>query len=64
MLIASLVLHHVKGVGAVTHKEINTECKTFDLHKLSFDNFRSSNGLQFCIAENQNYAEDTCSLMQ
>ena len=28
MLIASLVLHQVKEVGAVTHKEINTECKT------------------------------------
>ena len=27
MLIASLVLHHVKEVGAVTQKEINTECK-------------------------------------
>ena len=29
MLIASLVLHQVKGVGAVTQKEIKTECKTF-----------------------------------
>ena len=28
MLIASLVLHQVKEVGAVTQKEINTECKT------------------------------------
>ena len=27
MLIASFVLHHVKEVGAVTQKEINTECK-------------------------------------
>ena len=25
---ASLVLHQVKEVGAVTQKEINTECKT------------------------------------
>ena len=28
MLMASLVLHQVKEVGAVTQKEINTECKT------------------------------------
>ena len=28
MLIASLVLHQVKEVGAVTHKEINSECRT------------------------------------
>ena len=28
MLIASLVLHHVKEVGAVPQKEINSECKT------------------------------------
>ena len=27
-IIASLVLHQVKGVGTVTQKEINTECKT------------------------------------
>ena len=27
MLMASLVLHQVKEVGAVTQKEINTECK-------------------------------------
>ena len=29
MLMASLVLHQVKEVGAVTQKEINTECKIF-----------------------------------
>ena len=28
MLIASLVLHQVKEIGAVTQKEINSECKT------------------------------------
>ena len=28
MLIGSLVLHQVKEVGAVTQKEIKTECKT------------------------------------
>ena len=28
MLITSLVLHQVKEVGAVTQKEINSECKT------------------------------------
>ena len=28
MLIAILVLHHVKEVGTVTQKEINSECKT------------------------------------
>ena len=28
MLMTSLVLHQVKEVGAVTQKEINTECKT------------------------------------
>ena len=44
MLIASLVLHQVKEVGTVTQKEINTECKTFDLHNFGFDNFKSSNG--------------------
>ena len=30
MLIASLVLHQVKEIGAVTQKEINTECKTLN----------------------------------
>ena len=29
MLIASLVLHEVKEVGAVMQKEINSECKTW-----------------------------------
>ena len=29
MLIASLVLHHVKEVGTVRQKEINSECKTY-----------------------------------
>ena len=28
MLIARLVLHHIKEVGTVTQKEINSECKT------------------------------------
>ena len=28
MLIASLVLQHIKEVGPVTQKEINSECKT------------------------------------
>ena len=28
MVLASLVLHQVKEVDAVTQKEINTECKT------------------------------------
>ena len=28
MLIDSLFLHQVKEVGTVTHKEINTDCKT------------------------------------
>ena len=28
-LMASLVLHHIKEVGMVTQKEINTECKTY-----------------------------------
>ena len=27
MLIASLVLHHVKDIGTVLQKEINSECK-------------------------------------
>ena len=30
MLVPSLVLHQVKEVGAVTQKEINTECKTLN----------------------------------
>ena len=29
MLMASLVLHQGKEVGAMTQKEVNTECKTF-----------------------------------
>ena len=48
-LIASLILHQVKNVGAVTQKEINTECKTFDLHKFGFNNFRSSNGCNVAL---------------
>ena len=28
MLIPSLVLHQVKDIGAVTQKEINSECRT------------------------------------
>ena len=35
-LIASLVLHQVKEVGAVTQKEINSECKTFVYISLVF----------------------------
>ena len=34
MLIASLVLHQNKEVGAVTQKEINTECKTLNFISL------------------------------
>ena len=34
MLIASLVLHQAKEVGAVTQKEINTECKTLTYIRL------------------------------
>ena len=40
----SHVLHQVKEVGTLTQKEINTECKNFDLYRFGFDNFRSSNG--------------------
>ena len=34
-LMASLVLHQVKGVGTVTQKEINTECKTLTYASLA-----------------------------
>ena len=46
---ASLALHQVKEVGTVTQKEINTECKNFDLYKFGFDNFRYSNGCNFAL---------------
>ena len=46
-LVASLVLHQAKEVGAVMQNEINSECKTLAYCIL-----------QFCITENQNYAED------
>ena len=36
MLIASLFLHQVKEVGAVTQKEINSECKTLTYISLVF----------------------------
>ena len=32
---ANLVLHQVKEVGAVTQKEINTECKTLTYIRLA-----------------------------
>ena len=62
-LIASLVLHQVKEVGAVTQKEINTECKT--LTYISLDLIIL--GLVMVAVlhyKNQNYAEDAHSLMQ
>ena len=43
MLMASLALHQVKDVGAVTQKEIDTKCKTL-IYKFGFDIFRSRNG--------------------
>ena len=39
MLIASLVLHQVKGVGAVLQKEINSECKTLTYTSLTLTIF-------------------------
>ena len=57
-LIASLVLHHVKQVDAVTQKEINTECKISTSVSLILTI------LGLVMVSNQNYAADTCSLMQ
>ena len=58
MLIASLILKQVKEVGAVTQKEINTKCKILTYISLALTVF----GL--VIVENENCAEDTCSLTQ
>ena len=49
MLIASLVLHQVKEVGAVTQKEIKSECRTLNICKFSFDNIRTSYGCNFAL---------------
>ena len=63
MLMASLVLQQVKEVGAVTNNEINTECKILTYVSLALT-ILGLVMLQFCITENQNCAEDACSLMQ
>ena len=64
-LMTSLVLQQVKEVGAVTQKEVKTECKPLTYISLALTILGLVVvGLQFCIAENQNCAEDTCSLMQ
>ena len=60
---ASLVLHKVKDVSAVTQKQINTECKTLTYISLALT-ILGLVMVQFCITENQNYAEDACSLIQ
>ena len=62
MLIASLVLQQVKEVGAVTQKDINSECKTMTYISLVLTILGPAM-LQFCITENQNYAENAHSLM-
>ena len=49
MLIASLVLHQVKEVGAVMKKEINSEWKTLTLYQFNFDNIWTSYGCNFAI---------------
>ena len=61
-LLASLVLHQVKEVGAVIQKEINTEYKTSTYISL-FLTILGVVMVAFCIIENQIYAEDACSLM-
>ena len=63
MLIASLVLHQVKEVGAVTQKEINSECRTLTYMGIILT-ILGLLWLQFCTTENQNSVEDTHSLMQ
>ena len=60
---ASLVPHQVKEVGAVTQKEINTECKTLTYISLALT-ILGLVMVAICITENQNCAEDACSLMQ
>ena len=63
MLIASLVLQQVKEVGAVMHKEINSECRTVTYISLVLTIL----GLVMvanCITKNQNYVEDAHSPMQ
>ena len=62
MLIASLVLQHIKDVGAVTHNEINTECKiptyislasaNFDLVMVTILHYRKSKLCRGCMFSN------------
>ena len=49
MLIASLLLHQVKEGGAVTQKQINSECKTLTYISLVFDYIRPSNDCNFTL---------------
>ena len=62
MLVASLVLQQVKEVGAVTQKEINTECKVltyislaliiFNLVKVAVLHYRKSKLCRGCLFSN------------
>ena len=63
MLMVSLVLQQVREVGAVTQKEINTECKILTYISLALTIL----GLVMVAIlhyRNHNCAEDACSLMQ
>ena len=61
-LVDSLALQQVKELGAVSQKDINNECKILTYISLAFTIFGLV--MQLCITENQNCAEDTCSLIQ
>ena len=62
MLTASLVLHHVKEVGAVTQKESNSECRTLaymgivltilGLVMITFLHYRKSKFCRGCMFSN------------
>ena len=53
MLIASLVLHHVKEVGAVIRKRLTLQSKLWHF-KFSFDNIRISYGYNFALQKIKN----------
>ena len=63
MLIASLVLHQVKEVGAVMQEEINSECKTLTFISLILT-ILGLVMVGILHIENQNYVEGTHSPMQ
>ena len=63
MLIASLVLQQVKELGAVTQKEINTECKILTHISLALTHFWISDGCNSALWKIK-IVQRTCSPMQ